>query len=335
MIRSFLGGPAHAIRTNAQRHESNVHHHHLGTSNWLVEDADYIAWLDPNTSSHPVLCLSGPPGYGKSTLTSFAIQDVEHRAAAAYYFCQFSQPCDSAHELFLLLALQLFNIYFARKLPVDNDLCHQVLSSTKPHHVQALIRELVMNLTPTYFFIDGLDEAVGLHGQHVISVLRFLTDLCDEFSGRVRLWCSKRRQTRPVECYDVAIRARSHTTLEMSDHTEADVVCYLRSKFTVLEARLEAEADEGLSESERDRMRIAENCLISRAQGNFLWARLMTQDFEGEDMVSDVPELVRRVHANPPASIEDLYKSIFGRIKKEDRKIARYELFSARFLNMF
>ncbi|KAI0033878.1 hypothetical protein K488DRAFT_46741, partial [Vararia minispora EC-137] len=323
IIRNFLSSPAQAIAANSQRHEANLQRHHMGTCDWLTEDANYTAWSQAGVSVPSILCLSGPPGYGKSVLTSFAIRDVGRRAAVAHYFCQFSQPCDSASNLFLLLALQLFNVYFSRKLPVDSDLCHQFLSCSSPSQLQKIIRELVINLAPTYFFIDALDEATGPSAPHVQSVLGFLAGLCNEFSGKVRLWCSKRRQRHCiVNCYEAVLQPRAHILLEMSDHTEADVVRFLRARFATLGERFNADADGGLSDGEHAFLVVAENVLLARAKGNFLWAQLMTQNFEGEDRITDVMELLRHLVSDPPAKLADLYSSIFARVRPDDRRIA-------------
>lgn len=106
----------------------------------------------------------------------------------AYYFCQFSQPCEDPAEILHLLALQLFNVYFSRELPLDQEFGHHILQSCKPEHVQDLIGDLVFRLLSeggVYFFIDGLDEAT-LTG--ISPVLVFLNNL------------RKKRATQEVRC---------------------------------------------------------------------------------------------------------------------------------------
>ena len=95
----------------------------------------------------------------------------------AYYFCQFSLPCEDPSEILRLLALQLFNVYFSCQLPLDQDFGHHILQSRKPEHVQGLIDDLVFRLLSecgVYFFIDGLDEATT---PAISPVLVFLNDL--------------------------------------------------------------------------------------------------------------------------------------------------------------
>ncbi|KAI0046457.1 hypothetical protein FA95DRAFT_1371839 [Auriscalpium vulgare] len=302
--------------TNLKYHEHKLQHQQEGTCSWLLNNRDYAAWKNPNCPEQRHLCLSGRLGCGKSMLSSFAIRDVQKSAAAAYYFCQFSQPCDSPYELLRLLTLQLFNAYVAQRLPVDAFISGQFCDSKSSEDLHELIRELVKNLTPTYFFIDGLDEAQGSSHYHVSAVVNFLVNLCDQSDGRVRLWCTMRHQPRPVDCYDAIIAPSPHLELKITDHTKTDVESYLDAKFLALKARFVADGDES-----RDYVQLAHNYLKSRADGNFLWAQLMTQNFDGENRIDTVREL-KDIVTTAPSELGDLFKSILLRIKPGDRKIA-------------
>ncbi|KAF7338401.1 Nacht and ankyrin domain protein [Mycena venus] len=320
-IRDHLAPPEDVVRPNSQRHESNLRYIQSETCQWLIQEGCYTTWWGPRSKACRLFCLSGPPGYGKSVLTSFAIRDLESRGAAvAYYFCQFSQPCDDPTEILRLLSLQLFNVYFSRRLPLDQEMAHHILQSRSPDHVEDLVRELVINLLPNagvYFFIDGLDEAMSTGISHV---LVFLNNLRKEMATeKVGLWVSKRRQARVVECFEKHIQPEPGLTLELTDHTQADVVCFLRAKLLALKQRFFPQKDD-LDETNKTLFRLAEVYLIVRAQGNFLWARLMTQDFDGENRVEDVKELLNRmILGDQPRELVDLYKGYFERFRRLDR----------------
>lgn len=184
--------------------------------------------------------------------------------------------------------------------------------------------ELVKSLAPVYFFVDGLDEAQGGSRTHISNVLKFLREkICDSLPDMARLWCTMRRQPRVVECYKEAIQPYPHCSLEIGDHTEADVVRYLRARFAALEKRFNDELTGGLPEDDRKLVRFAENYLSTRSKGNFLWARLMTQNFEGDDRIESVKELMYAVVNAPlPKDLDELYTTIFGRINQKNCKIA-------------
>ena len=82
-----------------------------------------------------------------------------------------------------------------------------------------------------------------------------------------------------------------------------------------------------MSETESALFEAADSYLISRAQGNFLWARLMTRDFDGENRVEDVKELLERILGDTPEELAHLYRSYFdrfNRLDRDDKRIAMY-----------
>lgn len=116
-------------------------------------------------------------------------------------------------------------------------------------------------------------------------------------------------------------------TLELGDHTEADVVRFLRAKFRSLKQRLCPQIGSGLSEKESALFQAAELYLITRARGNFLWARLMTHDFEGENRVEDVKDLLEHILGDTPKELSDLYQGCFDRfcrLSRDNERLAMY-----------
>ena len=92
---------------------------------------------------------------------------------------------------------------------------------------------------------------------------------------------------------------------------------FLRAKLHALKQRFCSQQDD-LGETDSELFRLAEVYLISRAQGN-LWARLMTWDFDGENRVEDVRELLQHILGDTPKERVDLYKSCFDRFGCLDR----------------
>ena len=148
-------------------------------------------------------------------------------------------------------------------------------------------------------------------------------------SSKVGLWVTKRRQARLVECVEKHIQPELKLTLELSDHTEADVVRFLRAKLQVVKERLCSQQSCDLNEEDNALFHLTELYLIARAQGNFLWARLMTQDLDGEDRIEDVKGLLGHILGDMPKELADLYKSRidrFGRLERNDQRVAVYVL---------
>ncbi len=97
---------------------------------------------------------------------------------------------------------------------------------------------------------------------------------------------------------------------------------FLTAKLHDLKQRFCSQQDD-LDETDTEHFRRAEDYLMSHAQGNFLWARLMTQRFDGVNRVEDV----LRILSDTPKELVDLYKNYFdrfGRRDREDKRIAMY-----------
>ena len=101
---------------------------------------------------------------------------------------------------------------------------------------------------------------------------------------------------------------------------------FLRAKLHALKQRFCSQQGD-LGERDSELFRLAEVYLISRAQENFLWARLMTRDFDGESRVEDVRELLKHILGDTPKVLVDLYKSCFdrfGRLDRDNERVAMY-----------
>ena len=101
---------------------------------------------------------------------------------------------------------------------------------------------------------------------------------------------------------------------------------FLRAKLQALKQRFCSQQGD-LGETDRELFRLAEGYLILRAKGNFLWARLMTQDFDGENRVEDVKELLEHILGDTPKELADLYKSYFDRFERLDRDNKRVAMY--------
>ena len=102
---------------------------------------------------------------------------------------------------------------------------------------------------------------------------------------------------------------------------------FLRAKLHALKQRFCSQQDD-LGETDRELFRLAEGYLVLHAKGHFLWARLMTQDFDGEHKVEDVKGLLKYILGGTPNELVDLYKSYFDRLgrrlDRDNQRVAMY-----------
>lgn len=295
-----------------------------------------------------VLCLGGPAGYGKSTLTWFAMRDVRIRfpdASVVFYFCHFSRPCDNAEQVLRIIAIQLIEAYFSRGMPADETLHSQIKDAVHDlEKLQKVIEWLVKRMAPnpSFFFIDGIDEEQNV--KHALTAIRFLTTLCTETPVISRLWCARRQHTDLVLFKNSTLpdyrdqHAHASLSIDIGRHTHEDVNKYLQERFSLLEARLAQYTNDSGDPSNNCvdglMLEFARLKLMEKAKGNFLWAMLITRDFDSDEpsAITDIPARLNDLENQFPAGLESVYKKIFLSIKWDDRKVARYALQCSHFM---
>jgi hypothetical protein len=186
----------------------------------------------------------------------------------AYHFYRFDQTT-SASETLRLLSSQLFDAYWNHTQHIPQEMYLKTKKSIcSLDNAKDLLTTLVGLLPETYFILDGLDEECkGLNStrwKEAVTVLDFLLSIVKDFPTRVRLWCSS--QYHP----DINAKLKDHIVLDIQHAVKQDVLLYL--------SRDNPELNE-LEVSDLDKDNILRN-LQSRAECNFLWARLMIESLK-------------------------------------------------------
>ena len=134
---------------------------------------------------------------------------------------------------------------------------------------------------------------------------------------------TKRRQAQVVQHFEKHIQPDLGLTLELVNHAKADVERFLTAKLHDLKERFCSQQDE-LDETDRMFFQLAEDYLMSHAQGHFLWAWLMIQRFDRVNRVADV----LRILSDTPKKLVDVYKSYFDDLghylDRENKRVAMY-----------
>jgi Cdc6-like AAA superfamily ATPase len=142
--------------------------HEPGTGVWFLSHNRFQSWKNGDTPS--TLVCTGPPGTGKTVLTSLAIDDIskschKENVQVAYLFCQYKhQANETAPVLFSSILRQLLT---SRRVmfPFVRDKCLELFS--KPSVAQQLLKELVKLVRilssgsrRTYILVDAVDEVL-------------------------------------------------------------------------------------------------------------------------------------------------------------------------------
>ena len=136
-----------------------------GTSEWVLNDVNFLDWRhDPQPVSR-ILWLYGGPASGKSVISTFIINKlVEETASCQYFFIRFGDR----KKRTLSFLLRSISYQIAQKVPVYLEKLLEFadeavdLESSTPRAIwERIFRSLLLNIesnTPTFWVIDGLDE---------------------------------------------------------------------------------------------------------------------------------------------------------------------------------
>lgn len=137
-----------------------------GTSEWILNDVDFLDWRhDPQPVSR-LLWLYGGPASGKSVMSTFIINKLmEETASCQYFFIRFGDR----KKRTLGFILRSISYQIAQKIPAYlekllefADEAVQLENATPRAIWERIFRSLLLNIesqTPIFWVIDGLDES--------------------------------------------------------------------------------------------------------------------------------------------------------------------------------
>ncbi|KAH7370142.1 hypothetical protein BKA65DRAFT_561623 [Rhexocercosporidium sp. MPI-PUGE-AT-0058] len=262
-VREWLSPPPFADRYDDAASQCS-----RGTSGWLLEHPSYLAWLQNEENSHGQaknLWVRGNPGSGKTVLAASVVQDLkqdEAKTPICYYFFNSTQKTavndsDTAYRALLSQILE-YHIHDERlnelfRFAMFFQATGQCIASKK--EVSELLEFCVSSIGRTRVVVDALDECEDI--AELVSKLHRIGSLV---TIQLALFS---RPTMTLLARDVP----SLETVTIGWLNTEDINLYL---FRALEEmKLEC-----LLSPSSDSIRVAET-LTRRADGMFLWARLM------------------------------------------------------------
>lgn len=251
------------------------------TCNWILEDARYTTWKDPETGPS-MLHVFGNAGCGKSVLAKHILatldddSDVQrsHRVDVLYYFCNNRKR---NNETASLIVLSMICQLLTRNADLVDDISKRVgvqnLRSwaRNPHKLSfdslwAIFSSAIYcsGYDIVYCVIDGLDECENESSCHLYSRLYTMLDVGANVTAPKFLVTSRPRVYRlenHLSCLPT-IRIDSATTQD-------DIAVYVQNEVWKLQEEfgLEIEDLSGLEEY-----------LVSNAEGMFLWVDLALEE---------------------------------------------------------
>ena len=263
-----------------------------GTCDWLLQEPHIQSWLETKHESC-VTWFSAPPASGKSILSAHVISHLRDSGfICQYFFFKFDDPQKRSLSNFLRsIAYQI-----ARDIPAFKrsliELSAEGLKLEKTDSVlvwKKIFESILFNMelsVPLYWVIDGLDES-----ESPKTVLEFLRSTSESRVPLRTLIVS--RKTEPLSL--AFGRLASSLPLELIEKDG--------SEFNSIDIHLlVAKEIKHLRGSDELRSRVAQN-IENRAQGNFLWTRIVLEDIlncHSEDAIQealdDIPDDMNKLY---------------------------------------
>ena len=266
------------------------------TANGAEHIVSFLEWLKTRNG---VYWLGGKAGSGKSTLMKFVDGHKKTRSAlrywagsktlvtASFFFWNLGVDMQKSQEG--LLQTLLFHVL--RQVPHlirivcpvhwNNDDFEQP-EWTRPEILKTSheLRKQTFDTTRFCFFIDGLDEYEGTHGD-IIELINSFTSGED-----IKIVIS----SRPWDVFEDAYGSNSGQSLRLQDLTRNDIACFVRDNL---------EEDRNFRQLKLKDRRYEDFVqeIVERASGVFLWVflvvRSLRRGFSNADTVGELQERLR------------------------------------------
>ncbi|KAL7961267.1 hypothetical protein V8C34DRAFT_274241 [Trichoderma compactum] len=260
-VREWLDPPSFA-----DRYEDVASQCMPGTTSWLLEHTIFRSWLqDGKEVRGGSLWVRGNPGSGKSVLAASTIQELKGLGSSnpvCYFFFNSTQDIipnttSTAYRVLLSQILQY---------KINDDQLRETLEfamyfqspgqkTASKKEINDLMELCLHSDDNVYLVLDGLDECED--SRELVEKLRRLTD---QATTRLALFC------RPTLTW-LSKRISSLKIISIDLSNKDDIQHYLRQSLKDMKI-------EGLLPKSLDYKEVAKT-LTRRADGMFLWARLM------------------------------------------------------------
>ncbi|KAI1422272.1 hypothetical protein F5Y12DRAFT_717505 [Xylaria sp. FL1777] len=303
------------FRTMVARRE-NIANAHAMTFEWISQHPDtetksvtsFSRWIEDGDK---VFWVSGKAGSGKSTLMKFLVRCPSIRegltrwassqklVTSVHFFWSAGSLLQKSHEG--LLRTILFDIL--RQCPEHIDMIQHTfeLSDELQHWQNDMLVSAIKlavqksGFTKFCFFLDGLDE---FEGDYEL-LIGLITDLTSSMTN-VKICVS----SRPWTCFRDALGQDPKMCLKLEEFTANDIGNFVRDKL-FRDRRLKRQR---IGQKQLETIEYLVNEVVARAEGVFLWVRLVVESLlrglENGDRESD---LKRRLDSLP-STLEGMFR---------------------------
>ena len=303
-----------------EERENQIEQAHSHTYEWVFtsEKCGFRKWMEGDDG---IFWIKGKPGSGKSTLMKYIVQDIRtHQTLSARKRKVLSIPAFFFHDrgvhdmqksfegLLRSIIYQLLNDIPSLTSAVEAIYLQQLEQyghcswpvAELERTLQAIIHQQTVSGC-VCLFIDALDEYQGTKD----SITRFLKSLAKPPATNQKLTVRICASSREWTVFGLLLSDFAHLTLQ--DFTKGDI---------------ERFAQDRLTEAKRDDSRDLLDGILQRADGVFLWVKLVIDElleplFDGEpigDLINRLSEL--------PDELPDFYQRMLSSVSERNHVVA-------------
>ncbi|KAI1178951.1 hypothetical protein F4777DRAFT_41545 [Nemania sp. FL0916] len=282
------------------------------TCEWFLEEEEFISWLEPSPPEPAVLWYIAPPANGKSVLSTFIISHLRSRGLSCQFFL--FKYSDNAKRM-VSNCIKSLAFQLARTQPeFRNLLVGSSRESLGLDSSDALIiwrniiegRLLESNITnPIYWVIDALDECDSP---------KIFLECLRSFAGRlpIRILILSRNTDLISINFDRLSRKISGSRIEKSTigHNQKDI-----------ERLVQRELDH-MRGSSQFRQQLLQD-IMKRAEGNFLWAKLVLEEVLGCHTEENIREVLEEIPTDMTSMFQRMENNLLQSTRKSDKLLIK------------
>ena len=279
-----------------------------GTLEWVLHLKEFETWrMYTSTDMASVLWLNGPPGVGKSVITTFIVDLLEQtypESIVLLFICKSGDPkLMHVHNIITTLAYQLCQKvpqveWHLRGLQEDGFVINS--SHDTSHLVEVLLTQPLADLTQQIFLVvDGLDECqVESFPNGGSDLEQLLTTL--RATSRLKLLATSRKTP------EISLALTGLPAHEISAENSSDIGLYIKQR--VASSKI---LTRGFAAAQIDPV----DYVLPKAQGIFLWAVLVLSVAERAGTGS--LKRFRQSLEDLPPGLNSVYEKIFDRFQQD------------------
>ena len=301
-----------------------------GTCEWIRKDQEYQSLLRRETQ---LLWIQGGPGKGKTMLSIFLTQELQHTHAVIYFFCQAD---DETHRsATYILRSMIWQLTVQEPATAHHLLQYLYPPGEKPHVLgsRETLWSIFVKMTESsqangiIFLLDGLDECDEGSQNWLVSKFEDLCQIREGTYGTSNLQIivvSRPGISMPREAKRVMLDS------DNSDQVNHDIGIFIRSKVKELSSQLE-----GLPNGSRIQFESRmQSEFQHRAEGTFLWVGFAMVELLKKRTLTQMDDAIRELPKGLWSLYDRMLLQIDSRYRSTASKILRWVAFAARPLSI-